>query len=84
MPVIQWVKHLADDVEELIITGFFRDPWPVSVVLFLPVDIPQRKKWIPFMEDLPQRFEILFRVTNDHGTAIYNSPLFLLSPRKDR
>ena len=37
-------------------------------MLLFPVDMPQFEKWIPVAKSLPQFFEILFRVTNDHGS----------------
>ena len=69
MPVIQWVKYLAQDFEELIITSLFCHFRPVDVILLFPVDVPQFEKWIPVVKSLPQLFEILFRVTNDHGSV---------------
>lgn len=67
MPVMQRGEHLAENIEELIVTGLPRDFWSVGVILLFPVDIPQLEKWIPVVEGLPQLFEILFRVANDHG-----------------
>jgi hypothetical protein len=69
MPVMQGGEHLAENIEELIITGLRCDFWSVGVVLFFPVDISQFEKWIPIVEGLPQLFEILFRVANDHGSV---------------
>src|SRR5271154_2049287 len=68
MPVMQRGKHLAEKIKELIITGLPCDFWSVGLILFFPVDIPQFEKWIPIVEGLPQLFEILFRVANDHGS----------------
>ena len=67
MPVTQRGEHLAENIEEFIVTGLPCDFWSVDVILFFPVDIPQLEKWLPVVEGLPQLFEILFRVTNDHG-----------------
>src|SRR5450631_857634 len=67
MPVMQRGEHLAENIEELMITGLPCDFWSVDVILFFPVDIPQLEKWIPVVEGLPQLFEILFGVTNLHG-----------------
>src|SRR5580704_5784995 len=39
MPVMQRGEHLAENIEELIITGLPRDFWSVGVILFFPVDI---------------------------------------------
>jgi hypothetical protein len=69
MPVMQRSEQLAENIEELIITGLPRDFWSVGPKLFFPVDIPQFEKWIPVVEGLPQHFEVLFRVTNDHGSV---------------
>jgi hypothetical protein len=69
MPVMQWGEHLAENIEEFIIIGLPCDFWPVGVILLFPVDIPQFEKWIPVVEGLPQLFEILFRVANDHGSV---------------
>jgi hypothetical protein len=69
MPVMQRGEHLAENIEELIITGLRCDFWSVGVVLFFPVDISQFEKWISIVEGLPQLFEILFRVANDHGSV---------------
>ncbi|MGC1610652.1 MAG: hypothetical protein WA801_13715, partial [Pseudolabrys sp.] len=69
MPVIQRGEHLAENIEELIIAGLPCDFWSVDIILFFPVDIPQLEKWISIVEGLPQLFEILFRVTNDHGSV---------------
>jgi hypothetical protein len=60
---------LAENIEELIIAGLPCDFWSVDIILFFPVDIPQLEKWISIVEGLPQLFEILFRVTNDHGSV---------------
>ena len=69
MPVIQWVEHLAKNIEELIITGFARDLRSVDVVLLSPVDLSQLEEGIPVVKGLPQLLEILFRIANDHGGA---------------
>ncbi|HEY3136461.1 MAG TPA: hypothetical protein VGL29_10575 [Blastocatellia bacterium] len=69
MPVMQRGEHLAENIEELIITGLPCDFWSVGVILFFPVDISQFEKWISIVEGLPQLFEILFRVANDHGSV---------------
>ena len=69
MPVMQRGEHLAENIEELIITDLPCDFWSVGVILFFPVDIPQFEKWISVVEGLPQLFEILFRVANDHGSV---------------
>ena len=69
MPVMQRGEHLAENIEELIITGLPCDFWSVGVILFFPIDIPQFEKWIPVVEGLPQLLEILFRVANDHGSV---------------
>ena len=69
MPVIQWVEHLAEDIEELIITGVPCDFGSVGVILLFPVDIPQFEKWIPVVKGLPQFSEILFRVANDLSSS---------------
>jgi hypothetical protein len=69
MPVMQRGEHLAENIEELIITDLPCDFWSVGVILFFPVDISQFEKWIPVVEGLPQLFEILFRVANDHGSV---------------
>src|ERR1700730_2629393 len=53
MPVMQRGKHLAEDIEELIITGPPCDFWSVDFILLFPVDIPQLEKWIPVVEGLP-------------------------------
>src|SRR5438105_2472670 len=53
MAVIQWIEHLAEDVEKLTIAGLVRDLGSVGVILLSPVDISQLKKWIPVMECLP-------------------------------
>jgi hypothetical protein len=68
MPVMQRGEHLAENIEELIITGLPCDFWSVDVILLFPVDIPQLEKWIPVVEGLPQLFEILFRVATLHGS----------------
>src|ERR1700730_1380653 len=68
MPVMQRGEHLAENIEEVIITGLRCDFWPVGVILLFPVDIPQFEKWISILEDLPQLFQILFSVANDHGS----------------
>ncbi|MGB8393208.1 MAG: hypothetical protein WCE27_06190, partial [Pseudolabrys sp.] len=60
-------EHMAENIEELIITGLRCDLRSVGVVLFFPVDISQFEKWISIVEGLPQLFEILFRAANDHG-----------------
>lgn len=65
MPVIQRVEHLAEDVEKLIITSFRGDSGSVGVILIFPVDIPQRKKWVPVVKGLPQILKIFFRVASD-------------------
>ena len=41
MPVMQRSEQLAENIEELIITGLPRDFWSVGPKLFFPVDIPQ-------------------------------------------
>jgi hypothetical protein len=69
MPVIQWVEHLAKNIEELIITGFTRDLRSVDVVLLSPVDLSQIEEGIPVVKGLPQLLKILFRIANDHGGA---------------
>ena len=69
MPVMQRGEHLAENIEELIITGLPCDFWSVGVILFFPIDIPQFEKWIPVVEGLPQLFEVLCRVANDHGSV---------------
>jgi hypothetical protein len=69
MPVMQRGQHLAENLEELIIAGLPCDFWSVGVILFFPVDISQLEKWISIVESLPQLFEILFRVANDHGSV---------------
>jgi len=66
MPVVQRVEHLTEDIEERVITGFPCDFRSVDIVLLLPINIPQFEKRIPFMEGLPQLFEILFRIADDH------------------
>ena len=68
MAVIQRLEHLAADIEELIITSLRCDFGSVGNVLLLPIDIPQFEKWLPVVEGLPQLFEILFRVANDHSS----------------
>src|SRR5258708_6801610 len=73
VPVIQRIEHPAEDIEELIITGLSRDFGPIGVILIFPVDIPQLEKWIPVVKGLPQLFEILFRVANDHGSVELSS-----------
>jgi hypothetical protein len=67
MAVIQRVEHLAEDIEELIITCLPCDFGSAGNVLLLPIDISQFEKWIPVTEGFPQLFEILFGVANDHG-----------------
>src|SRR5271170_5833872 len=69
MPVMQRGEHLAENIEELIITGLLCDSRSVGVILFFPVDIPQFEKWISVVEGLPQLLEIIFRVANDHGSV---------------
>jgi hypothetical protein len=64
MPVIQRTKHLAEDIEELIIACLICDFGSVGVVLLFPVDIPQVEKWVSVVEGLPQGFEVLFRVAD--------------------
>ena len=66
MPVIQRIKHLAEDIEELVIARPICDLGSVGLVLLFPVDIPQVEKWVSFVEGLPQGFEVLFRVTYHH------------------
>lgn len=68
MPVIQRIEHQAEDIEQLIITRLPRDFGSVGFILLFPVDTPQFEKWIPVVKGLPQVFEILFRVRNDHGS----------------
>ena len=53
MPVIQGVQHLAEDIEELIITRRRCDLGSVNVILLLPVDIPQLKERIPVVKGVP-------------------------------
>jgi len=64
MPVIQRIEYLAEDIEKLTIACLLCDFGSVRVVLLFPVDIPQLKKWVSFVEGVPQRFEIPFRVAN--------------------
>jgi len=68
MPVAQRLEHLAEDIEKLVIAGLASDFVSVDFVLPLPIDIPQCEKWIPVVKGLPQLFEILFRVVNDHDS----------------
>src|SRR5262249_56597268 len=75
MPVIQRVEHPAEDIEELIVGGVLSDFRSVGGVLLFPVDFPELEKWIPFVEGLPQRLEILFRIAIAHGgVGIFVSP----------
>jgi hypothetical protein len=60
---------LAENLEELTVTGLPCDFWSVGVILCFPVDISQLEKWISIVEGLPQLFEIFFRVANDHGSV---------------
>jgi hypothetical protein len=69
MPVMQRGEHLAEHIEELIITGLPCDSWSAGVILFFPVDVPQLEKWIPVVEGLPQLSEILFRVATLLGSV---------------
>jgi hypothetical protein len=73
MPVIQRVEHLAEDIEEFIVTGLPCDFGSVGVILLVPVNIPQFEKWIPVAKGLPELFEILFRVAIDHGSVDLSS-----------
>ena len=74
MPVIQRIEHLAEDIEKVVVASLLRDFWSVLVVLLFPVDMPQLEKWIPIVEGIPQRFEILFRVANHDGDLSYSAP----------
>jgi hypothetical protein len=73
VPVIQRVEHLAEDIEEFIVTGLPCDFGSVGIILLVPVDIPQFEKWIPVAKGLPELFEILFRVAIDHGSVDLSS-----------
>src|SRR3954449_4374851 len=69
MPVIHRIQHQAEDIEERGVTGLLCGLWSVDVILLLPINVPQFEKWISIVEGVPQFFEILFRVSNRHGSA---------------
>jgi hypothetical protein len=66
MPIIQRGKHLAENIEELVIAGLPRDLRSVGLILRDPVDFAQREKWISAIKGVPKLFEIRFGVANDH------------------
>ena len=68
--VIQRIEHPTQDIEQLFIAGLGRDLWSVDLVLLIPVDVPQFEEWVPVVERLPQRFEILLRVAGHRPLAI--------------
>src|SRR6516162_5972446 len=55
MPVIQGIKHLAEDVKELVIVGRVINPWSVGLILFFPIHIPELEKRVPVVEGLPEK-----------------------------
>src|SRR6478609_7473971 len=64
MTVIQRIEHPTQDIEQLLIAGLRRYLRSVSVVLLIPVNIPQFEEWVSVVECLPQHLEILLGVPN--------------------
>ena len=70
MTIIQRLAHLAENMEQVLVTGPSDDPWSVFVVLLLPVDASQLEEGIPVVKGFPELIESLFRVANDHGVPL--------------
>ena len=58
MTVLEFLEHLAAQVEEFTASDIFRNPAAIAGAHFLPVDVLVGKEAIVFIEDCPQGIKV--------------------------